>query len=143
MSISRTVYLRRSSLPTSTDWALSIRTAGFEMDLPTDFDLAEMSGFLPCTYGGHEAGFEYWFDEASSLELDDELRGSLGERDVAISFVTHADMRSLVTAVIAAAVLAATCDGIVHDEESDEVLLASEALASARELETEVAADFG
>jgi hypothetical protein len=142
MSISRTVYLRRSALPTPTDWALSIRTAGFEMDLPTDFDLEEMSGFLPCTYCGHEAGFEYAFDDASSLELDDELRGSLGERDVAISFVTHADMRGLVTAVIAAAVLAATCDGIVHDEESGEVLLASEALASARELETEVAADL-
>ncbi len=130
MSISRTVIVNRTRMPTPTAWADAIRAAGFPMEMTTDFDIAEHSGFLPCTYDGVPAGFELFFTtDEELLEHDD-----IGDRDAAISFVTHSSMRDLACAIVAAGVLAAKCDGIVFDEESGERIDADEALAYAREM---------
>ncbi len=143
MSISRTVYLRRSSVLAPTAWADAIRAAGFAMDLDTDFAIESHSGFLPCTYDGKEGGFEYDFTAVSEKEIgEDTVKPAIGDRDTAITFVTHSSMRGLVTAVVAAAVLCEKTDGVLHDEESDEFIAARDALADARELVASVADDL-
>jgi hypothetical protein len=134
MSISRTVYVRREDVPSPTEWAAAIRAAGFPMEMDTDFDAERFSGFLPCRYEGKEAGFEYFFSE---IREDDEERFELpdvGDRDIGIAFVTHASMRELVTAIIAAAVLCEMADGVCEDEEAGEIIAAKDALRCAREL---------
>src|SRR5262249_8387904 len=66
----------------------------------------------------------------------------VGDRDIGIAFVTHSSMRGLVPAVIAAAVLCEEADGIVHDEEADELIAAKDALAYARELIASIGDDL-
>ncbi len=142
MSISTTVFLERARLPKPLVWADHIRAAGFPMDLDAAFDVETFSGFLPASYGGKSAGFEYFFSPVVELDLDDTVAAQLGLRDVSISFVTHSDMRELASAAVAAAVLCAHADGILLDEESGELITANDALASARELLESIAGDL-
>src|SRR4051794_17568658 len=139
MSISRTVYLRRGNMLTPTVWAEAIRAAGFPMELATDFDVERLSGFLPCRYDGQNSGFEYFFSTVAEMKADSEDDEDfeipdVGDRDVGVSFVTHGSMRGLATAVASAAVLCAKADGVLHDEEADELIPAKDALDDAREL---------
>ena len=145
MSVSRTVYLRRGNMLAPKVWAQAIRAAGFPMEMDTDFDVEHLSGFLPCRYDGHQAGFECLFSTVAEMKADDEEDEGLadiGDRDVAVSFVTHSSMRGLATAVVAAAVLCARADGVLHDEEAGEFVPASDALADARELLASMADDL-
>ena len=142
MSISRTVYLQRSRVLAPKEWADAIRAAGFAMDMDSDFEVESFSGYLPCTYEGKPAGFEYLFADLAEIEFDDEARSAIGDRDIGISFVTHSDMLELVTAVVAAAVLCAKADGVVHDEDAGEFIAADDSIANAKELLASVRADL-
>jgi hypothetical protein len=109
------------------------------MEMDTDFDVEGLSGFLPCRYDGQNSGFEYFFSTLDEMKADNEDNEDfefpeVGDRDIGVSFVTHSSMRGLATAVVAAGVLCAETDGILHDEEAGELIPAKEALASAREL---------
>lgn len=138
MSISRSVYLRRTKMLVPEAWAEAIRAAGFPVTMDTDFDVERHSGFLPCRYDDREGGFEYSFSTvAESGETPD-----IGDRDVCVSFVTHSSMRELATAVVAAAVLCAETDGVLHDEEAGELIAATDALGDARELIASIANDL-
>src|SRR5262245_40217520 len=106
MSISRTVYVRRSNMLTPKAWAEAIRAAGFPMELDTDFDVERHSGFLPCRYDGQDSGFEYYFSTLAEMRAEDGADEAcatpeVGDRDVGIAFVTHSSIRELVTAVVA------------------------------------------
>ena len=143
MSISRTVYVQRTNLPSAKEWADAVRAAGFPMELDSDFALESHEGFLPVTYEGKPAGFEYFYSLVGEDEDgEDREHPEVGDRDVGITFVTHSSMRELVTAVIAAAILCERSDGIVYDHESGDTITASEAVASARELIASVGEDL-
>lgn len=114
------------------------------MTMDTDFAIESHSGFLPCTYAGAPAGFEYFFSTVAEMELEPgNVTAAIGDRDVGISLVTHASMRELATAVIAAAVLCTIADGVVQDEESGEITDAEAALADARAILSELGDDLG
>jgi hypothetical protein len=61
---------------------------------------------------------------------------------VIVSFVTHADMRGLMTSVLAAGVLCSLTDGVLWDTEADELTPAVRALAWARETEAAIAPEL-
>jgi len=66
------------------------------VDLDTDFDVRDFSGFLPCKYKGNDAGFEYYFEPAGPVvESDERLQGAIAGRDSVVSFVTHSDLRDV------------------------------------------------
>jgi hypothetical protein len=115
------------------EWSRAIREEGFPLELDTDFDPVEHTGFLPCKYEGAAAGFEYFFGEVAEMELEPEIVEELEGRDVAVTFTTHSDLRELVSASIAAAVLCARADGLFFDESSGDVVYAGEVLDLARE----------
>ena len=140
MSISRTVYLQRAKMLAPKAWAEAIRAADFPVDMDTDFDVEHLSGFLPCSYDGQPSGFEYFFSTVADRGADEVP--DVGDRDVAVSFVTHSSMRGLATAVAAAAVLCAHTDGVLHDEEAGELVAAKDALADARELIASIGGDL-
>lgn len=124
-------------MPTPAAWAQAIRAQGFAMDLDPDFDPTTFSGFLPCTHAGQPAGFEYYVE--SRPELDDDLRRAAGPtRTLEVSFVTHSDMRELVSAMIASGTLAVLTDGVVWSDESGAALAGPAALALARVVEAEL-----
>jgi hypothetical protein len=137
MSVTTRVLLDPARMPSTAAWADEIRTQGFGMDLDVEFDPKTFSGFLPCVHQGHPAGFEYFFQP--DAELDDDVRRAAGsKRTLEISFVTHSDMRELISAMIASGVLALLSDGVVWSDESGESFSAQDAINLAREVESEL-----
>lgn len=143
MSVVIEVFLAGERMPTPEQWAAAIRAHGFEMDLDPDFDVRDFTGFLPCKYKGHDAGFEYYFDavdwDADPGESDEELRKAVAGRDSYVSLVTHSSWHEFATSVIASGVLCAISDGVLID---DRPISASAAIAWAKEGERTVEAEL-
>src|SRR4051794_24030812 len=114
MSVDLIVFTRRSAMPATSAWAQSIVDAGFPAELDHDFDVDTFGGFLPCRYGGVEAGFEYLAGPAENGDL--ELPQGL---DFSVSFTTHSDMRELAASTVAAAVLCMLTGGVLVDPQGD------------------------
>ena len=134
MSVTQRVLLDPTRLPSIEDWAHEIRARGFALEIDTAVDPETFSGYLPCVHRGHASGFEYFLQR--DAELDDDVRAAAGtQRTLEISFVTHSDMRELVTAMIASGVLALLSDGVVWSDESGEALSGLAAVDLARETE--------
>ncbi|CAN5549552.1 hypothetical protein BH11MYX1_BH11MYX1_11370 [soil metagenome] len=142
MSVTMSVFLSDEQMITPAGWAAAILSAGFEMNLDTGLDVRTFAGFLPCTYAGREAGFEYAWNTVDLSSLDDEVVGRIARRDIVVSFTTHADMRGLATSVTASAALCANTDGVLWDTESGELIAAAEALDWASEIERTLQADL-
>lgn len=144
MSITTIVFVAESRMIDAQQWASALRTHGFEVDLDTDFDVRTFTGFLPCKYKGGDAGFEYYYDPVAGLgDLDARVRAATAGLDHAVSFVTHSDLRELMTSVLSACVLCAETGGVLWDTEGDELVLASDAIARARTAEREIASAIG
>ena len=126
MSICTTVFLRKSRMPEPTRWAAAIAARKFPMTMDTDFDVMTFSGFLPCSYDGRQAGFEYYCAAVDRDEIRDVVE-RIGDRDLMISFVTHSNFRELMTATIASGVLCIEADGVLWDTEAGDVFAASQA----------------
>ena len=133
-----TVFL--AELPTAKAWAAANRTQGFPLELPINIDLEKHAGRLPCRYGGEPAAFELVVQrgaaylDAQRIAADDDRRTACTDDTIAVSFITSArdEMRDIVSAEIAAAVLATLASGKVWTDEAARLLTASEALEVAR-----------
>jgi hypothetical protein len=141
VSVSIEVYVEKCRLPTAEAWRNEIRSRGFALEIDP-FDLRWDNGFRPCRYGAEPCGFEYDFETVEDLDLSDEpeLEASYERRcatarprDCILSFVTHSSMTDAAASAIAAATLAAVCDGRVSVEGSETLLAPDAALAMARE----------
>lgn len=75
------------------------------MEFAAAFDPPTFEGFLPFTYQGKEAGFEYFYQVLSGKELSD---WGIGDptRPACISFSTRANYRDLASSTIASSVFA-------------------------------------
>jgi len=134
MSVVMQVFVADSKMVIPPQWAQAIRSHGFDMELDVDFEVREHTGFLPCKYKGADAGFEYSYHTVTEMgPLDDRLRAAIGNRDQVVSFVTHSDLRELMTSILASSILCVVTDGVLWDTESDEIIAADRALDWARE----------
>ena len=140
MSIELTVFLPRAKMPTPNAWAQAIREAGFPAQLDDDFDVDTFSGFLPCTYDGKEAGFEYYATSVDAEERSD--RSLSAEHDFSVTFTTGSRMRELATSVVAAATLCQLTGGLLSDAQAGEDVDASNVLSWARDMIESMAADL-
>jgi hypothetical protein len=129
VSVDFTVYMARTGMPSPVEWAEAIVDAGFPAELDAELDVDTFSGFLPCRYGGADAGFEY---SSGPIEFVDELELP-SDFDFSVTFTTHSNMRELASSVASAAVLCSLCGGILVDPQGDLAVSASEAVAWARE----------
>jgi len=142
MSVEMLVFLDSRSMPTPERWAAAIRESEFDMVLDTDFDVTSFTGFLPCKYKGSDAGFEYFFDRLADMEPEPDLVTRIGVRDVAVSFITHYDVRELMTSIIASGVLCSITDGVLLDTEANKFVDASNAIQWSKTSEGEIASDL-
>lgn len=139
MSVTTDVFVMRRRLPTPQAWLAAIHAAGFEMDLDTDFTWDDVSGWLPCTYKGVEAGFELDVADAEELELFEDIGftpeelEAIGNRDTIVTFTTRSEFRDLMVATLAAAVLCQMTDGLLCPSEPP-FITGPEAIAWARDL---------
>jgi hypothetical protein len=141
MSVTTSVFLKRAALPTPARWAATIREAGFALVLDEDFEVDTFSGYLPCTYAGASAGFEYALQKAQPAELSEQERAAIGDRDVEIIFSTHSSTADLAAAIIAGGVLAHLADGVHWDHQAGEFTPALKSLELARSMEKDLRAE--
>jgi hypothetical protein len=127
-------------MPTPTDWAAAIRAAGFEADLDPDFDPASFSGFLPCSYKGRSAGFEYY---RGRLDSKEQARlGVPAEQSCYVIFSTRSNYREFATSMICAAVLAFKSTGTLIDADGTTVIPAGSEIDWARDGEQSIQDDI-
>jgi hypothetical protein len=138
MSVSSTVFLAARHMPDARAWAAAIRKEGFALELPVNIDLRTHSDWLPCRYAGEPSGFELIVQQPDAylteqeVATDDVRRAACGADSLAITFVTKSAMRDLVSAEIAAAVLATLARGAVWSDEAGALFTAAEAMEVAR-----------
>ncbi len=130
MSVDLIVYLPRGLMPSPQGWNQAIRDAGFPVQLDTDFDPDSFSGFLPCTFGEEETGFEYYSGRIGPSQQSELQSGPANDFQVILT--THADLNEFSTALIAASVLCHQCGGLLCDPQSGDEIPASEVLDWAR-----------
>jgi hypothetical protein len=141
MSVRTTVFLNVQRMPTLQAWQEAIRQRGFDVEM-MDFDPLTDDGFRPATYRGRPAGFEYGFSKLDPDDWEDDIREAAAGKDSHTDFITHSDLGELVSAVIAAGVLAEITDGVVVDEEA-QTFRGAAATSWARDVEKECESDLG
>ena len=141
MSVDLHVFLSPDRMPSPSAWAQAISTAGFDVVLDQDFEPSSFSGFLPCTYKGKPAGFEYFFQVLAEPELS---RWGIADpaRPLCITFATRSDFREFASSMISAAVLASMADGLLRDADGTTLIAASSAVPWAREGEHSIQQDI-
>ncbi len=112
MSIAQNVVCRRDQIPSVDALEARARQLGFDLRLEPA-DLLTHTGFLPATFAGEPAGFE-WFIEDTSI--CDDLGIDTEGRDCVCSITTHSDERECQSAMICAAALLELTGGIFFDD---------------------------
>ena len=139
MSISLFVFFESARLPNAKAWADAIRSSGFDLQLDTTFDLRTASGFRPCEHERTASGFEYYFGPSNEcVETNSLDPAKIGVRDVCVQLVTHSDMRELMCATLAGAVLCSITEGAIWESEADHWVAAADALRWAHDMEAEI-----
>lgn len=115
MSMTVTVLVERTRIPTASRWQRAITELGLEVTLDPSWTI-EHDGYLPCMLGDdEESGFELYIEDG--IDNVPVPEGAIGQRDRAVSFVWHGDMAEACCAVAAAAALVYACDGIAVDDD--------------------------
>lgn len=135
MSVENNVFVRPDSLPTPEKWAAAIREAGFDLEIDSDFQWAEVEGFLPATYKGEPAGFELYVEDFDLSDLSKEEQEALGDRSLLATLVTHSDMRQYMSSMIASAVLCSIADGQLAEGGEPPFIPAGKAVQWAKDCE--------
>jgi len=113
-SVSQFVFIERARLPSTERLQSSINDLGSEIQLASEVDLADHSGYWPATLSGASSGFEFFLGSAGDA-FSGPFPEGLDGRDLVAEFVTHADMGELVCACYAAAALVLAAAGLALD----------------------------
>ena len=120
MSLQQTAYVARSNVPDRAALQAAVDALGFDCKIDTFYVPFQCSGFLPCVLAGSESGFEIYFEAAADVLSDfPNLAGTVGSRDVAITFRWGGDMSECACVLIVSAALAKSFGGIVHYQDDD------------------------
>jgi hypothetical protein len=132
MSLQQTAYVARANVPDRAALQAAVDALGFDCKIDTFYVPFQCSGFLPCVLAGSASGFEIYFEAAADVLSDfPNLAGTVGSRDVAITFRWGGDMSECACVLIVSAALAKTFGAIVHYQDDDMVYSAEQLVAEA------------
>ena len=135
MSFDLSVLFKAEKMVTAARWASAIREHGFEMTMVTDIDLRTLGGWLPCTWNGEDAGFEYYFTLASEDNFLAEMIEECGYVDFDASIMMSCrGEESVASGIAAAAVWAVLTGGVVSNPQQGTDVEAEKAIAWARQV---------
>lgn len=137
MSVDSFVFIRDERLPTVAEWQKALDRAAVEIQLEDVGGLRTHEGYLPAVHRGNSSGFEWCYGTIAD-NFGAEPPAGLGDRQHVIDFITHSDMRELVCAMVAGAVLAQLTDGLVFDEESGNLIKGDAAMEIAKRVEAQL-----
>jgi len=121
MSNSQFAFLKKSNVPSQSEWQQSIDELNFDIKLKIDPELLpfEDEGFSPCTWGDtdDDVGFEIFYDPSADIHDDDEdLKRIIGDNDYCISMVWRSSMKDCAAVMIASTALAKGFDAVISYE---------------------------
>src|SRR5687767_969963 len=120
MSLEQTAYIERSSVPQLAELQTAIDELGFDCQVDRSYEPFQSKGFLPCVLAGSESGVEADFESASEvLQSFPHLAGTVGPRDVAITFRWGGDMAECACGLVLSAALASRFGAVVHYQDDD------------------------
>ena len=132
MSLQQTAYVARANVPDRAALQAAVDALGFDCKIDAFYVPFQCSGFLPCVLAGTESGFEIYFEAAVDVLSDfPNLAGTVGGRDVAITFRWGGDMSECACVLIVSAALAKTFGAIVHYQDDDMLYSADQLVAEA------------
>ena len=132
MSLQQTAYVARANVPDRAALQAAVDALGFDCKIDAFYVPFQCSGFLPCVLAGSASGFEIYFEAAADVLSDfPNLAGTVGSRDVAITFRWGGDMSECACVLIVSAALAKTFGAIVHYQDDDMVYSAEQLVAEA------------
>ena len=123
MSADLNVFIKADQLPTREEWMEAIGKHGFQFKFDDEFNPEDHQGFLPCTFEGKEAGFEYYCDKIEETGFEDDPAPELEGKELCVGFCSSFDREDLSCAMIAAGSLAKLTGGsfwLMDDFESNE-----------------------
>ncbi len=133
MSLQQTAYVTRANVPDRPALQAAVDALGFDCKIDTFYVPFQCSGFLPCVLAGSESGFEIYFEAAADVLSDfPNLAGTVGSRDVAITFRWGGDMSECACVLIVSAALAKSFGAIVHYQDDDMVYSDEQLVEEAR-----------
>ncbi|MBL6936723.1 MAG: hypothetical protein ISS15_07535 [Alphaproteobacteria bacterium] len=129
MSLEVYVFIKEVNIPTAESWQASIDRAGFPMTFAPGFEPLKDKGFVPCTFDGVAAGFEYVLSEidevASSYpNLQEKVRGY----DSVVTFRWGSRLRECAVALLAASSLTDSVSGFMYEPQEGLEIQSSQAL---------------
>ena len=102
MSIETVVVFSRARQVSPEAWQARITTLGWNLQLDTEFDPLQFSGFLPCRLEGQACGFEYWLDPLEEESRDELWPHCAQEWDAVLTLVSRSELADCQAAVMAA-----------------------------------------
>jgi hypothetical protein len=133
MSLQQTAYVLRANVPDRVALQAAVDALGFDCKIDAFYVPFQCSGFLPCVLAGNESGFEIYFEPAADVLSDfPNLAGTVGSRDVAMTFRWGGDMSECACVMIVSAALARTFNAIVHYQDDDMLYSADQLVEEAR-----------
>lgn len=110
MARTYTAYLNSDQIPALEALQAAIKSLGFKLTLDDAYTPLQVSGYLPCTLDGEDAGVTIKF------EASQEISG----KDTAITLQWSGDPREQTSAVMIAAAFAHTFAATVRDQNQQE-----------------------
>jgi hypothetical protein len=138
MSVENVVIFNKKNMVSSEEWQKAISEAGFTLEIDTDFDPLDFSGFLPCRIGDVECGFEYFFEDLDPEATEDLEVPLPADWDTVVTLVTRSSYDDLQASCIAAGVLAHLVKGGFFDGGDEPMINGGQSIESARSILSEI-----
>lgn len=107
-------------MPNRDVWQHAIRDLGFPAELDESFDPCSDAGFMPATYKGQSAGFEFDLGSARDVLANySHIVADVANRDKCATFRWGGDIVECAAALSAAAALTKLTDGIYFYPDDD------------------------
>jgi len=116
----REVFLTLSAIPSRDDWQDAIDSAGFPLELDEEFDPTRSQDLVVCRFEGQAAGFEYRIGPIPSNRWHPAERFDGRAEFVTFGILTD-ENRAWSCALIAAAILCQIVDGLLVDNEAQQM----------------------
>ena len=134
MAIELHIFMQDARIPDREAWQQQIEHLKFPTVLDSALNLRRDTGFVPATFKGQVAGFEFYLESAASiLSAYPHIRPRVAGRDKCATFRWGGNLAECGSAVSAAAALTKLADGIYFYPDDDILYTAEDVVEATRD----------
>jgi len=133
MSIELHIFVNDERVPDRDTWQREIERLAFPSVLDPTMNAPADTGFVPGTFRGRVAGFEFYLSPAVDvLSSHAHIKPQVGGRNACATFRWGGNLDECGSAICAAAALATIADGVYFYPDDDILLSAEDAVGAVR-----------